>query len=85
MIYQLKTRKYHGNAKQILEITPCVANGPVEHIGEAMVFDRDLCANGDLWDCSGELLFSTCDDMSDLMNSKGVLLVLRPRNCKDTP
>jgi hypothetical protein len=75
MIYLLKTRKYHGNAKQILEITPCVANGPVEHIGEAMVFDRDLCANGDLWDCSGELLFSTCDDMSDLVNSKGVLLV----------
>ena len=75
MIYQLKTRKYHENAKQILEITPCVANGPVEHIGEAMVFDRDLCANGDLWDCSGQLLFSTCDNMSDLMNNKGVLLV----------
>ena len=78
MIYQLKTRKYHGNAKQILEIIPCVANGPVEHIGEAMVFDRDLC------DCSGELLFSTCDDMSDLMKSKGVLLVEGPGNCKDT-
>lgn len=75
MIYQLKTRKYHGNAKQVLETTTCVANGPVEHIGEAMVFDRDLCANGDLWDCSGELLFSTCDDMSDLMKSRGVLLV----------
>lgn len=84
MIYQLKTRKYHGNAKQVLEITPCAANGPVEHIGEAMVFDRDLCANGDLWDCSGELLFSTCDDMSDLTKSKGVLLVEEPKNCKDT-
>jgi hypothetical protein len=75
MIYQLKTRKYNRNAKQILEITPCVTNGPVEYIGEAMVFDRDLCANGDLWDCSGELLFSTCDDMCDLMKNKGVLLV----------
>ena len=75
MIYKLKTRKYHGNAKQILEITPWFGNGPVEHIDEAMVFDRDLCANGDLLDCSGELLFSTCDDMSDLMKSKGVLLV----------
>ena len=82
MVYQLKTRKYHGNAKQILEITTCVANGPVEHIGDAMVFDRDLCANGDLWDCSGELLFSTCDNMSDLMRSKGVLLVEGPENCK---
>ena len=75
MIYQLKTRKFYGNAKQILDITPWDNSVPVEHIGEAMVFDRDLCANGDLWDCSGELLFSTCDDMSDLMKSKGVLLV----------
>ena len=72
MIYQLKTRKYHGNAKQILEITPWNSSVPVEHIGEAMVFDRDLCANGDLWDYSGELLFSTCDNMSDLMKSKAV-------------
>ena len=85
MVYQLKTRKYHGNAKQILEIIPWNSSVPVEHIGEAMVFDRDLCANGDLWDCSGELLFSTCDDMSDLMNNKGVLLVEEPKNCKDTP
>ena len=85
MIYQLKTRKYHGNAKQILEITPWTGSGTVEHIGDAMVFDRDLCANGDLWDYSGELLFSTCDDMSDLMNNKGVLLVEEPGNCKDTP
>ena len=75
MIYQLKTRKFYGNAKQILEIAPWDSSIPVEHIGEAMVFDRDLCANGDLWDCSGELLFSTCDNMSDLMKSKGVLLV----------
>ena len=75
MIYQLKTRKFYGNAKQILEITQWFGKSPVEHIGEAMVFDRDLCANGDLWDCSGELLFSTCDDMSDLKHSKGVLLV----------
>ena len=84
MIYQLKTRKYHGNAKQILEITPCDSSGTVEHIGEAMVFDRDLCANGDLWDCSGQILFSTCDNMSDLMNNKGVLLVEEPKKCKDT-
>ena len=84
MIYQLKTRKYHGNAKQILEITPWFGNGPVEHIGEAMVFDRDLCANGDLWDCSGQILFSTCDEMSDLMKSKGALLVDEYGNCKDT-
>ena len=83
MIYQLKTRKFYGNAKQILEITQWFGNGPVEHIGEAMVFDRDLCANGDLWYCSGELLFSTCDDMSDLMGSKGVLLVEESGNCKD--
>ena len=75
MIYQLKTRKYHGNAKQVLEITQWTGNGKVEHIGEAMLFDRDLCANGDLWNCSGELLFSTCDNMSDLRHSKGVLLV----------
>ena len=75
MIYQLKTRKFYGNAKQILEITQWTGKGTVEHIGEAIVFDRDLCANGDLSDCSGELLFSTCDDMSDLMNNKGVLLV----------
>ena len=75
MIYQLKTRKFYGNAKQILEIAPWAANGPVEHIGEAMVFDRDLCANGDLWHCSGQILFSTCDNMSDLMKSRGVLLV----------
>ena len=72
MVYQLKTRKFYGNAKQVLEITPCVASGTVEHIGEAMVFNRDLCANGDLWDCSGQILFSTCDDMSDLKHSKGV-------------
>ena len=85
MIYQLKTRKYHGNAKRILEITPCVANGPVEHIGEAMMFDRDLCANGDLWDCSGELLFSTCDDMSDMVKSRRVLLVEGLGNCNDMP
>ena len=84
MVYQLKTRKYHGNAKQILEITPWFGNGPVERIGEAMVFDRDLCANGDLWDCSGQVLFSTCDDMSDLMKSKGALLVEEYENCKDT-
>ncbi len=84
MIYQLKTRKYHGNAKQVLEIVPWTGKGPVEHIGDAMVFNRDLCANGDLWDCSGELLFSTCDDMSDLMKSKGVLLVEGHKNCKDT-
>ena len=75
MIYQLKTRKFYGNAKQILEIAPWAGSGPVEHIGDAMVFDIDLCANGDLWDCGGELLFSTCDNMSDLMKSKGVLLV----------
>ncbi len=85
MIYQLKTRKFYRNAKQILEITPWDSSVPVEHIGEAMVFDRDLCANGDLWDCSGGLLFSTCDDMSDLMNNKGVLLVEEPKKCKDTP
>ena len=85
MIYQLKTRKFYGNAKQILEIAPWNSSGTVEHIGEAMVFDRDLCANGDLWDCSGELLFSTCDNMSDLMNNKGVLLVEEPKKCKDTP
>ena len=84
MVYQLKTRKYHGNAKQILGITPWNGSGTVEHIGEAMVFDRDLCANGDLWDCSGQIIFSTCDDMSDLMKSKGVLLVEEPKNCKDT-
>ena len=78
MVYQLKTRKYHGNAKQILEITPWNSSGPVGHIGEAMVFDSDLCANGDLWDCSGQILFSTCDDMSDLMKSRGVLLVTAP-------
>ena len=84
MIYQLKTRKYHGNAKQILEIIQRVGKGPAEHIGDAMVFDRDLCANGDLWDCSGQLLFSTCDNMSDLMKSKGVLLVEGPENCKNT-
>ena len=83
MIYQLKTRKFYGNAKQIFEITQWFGKGTVEHIGEAMVFDRDLCANGDLWDCSGELLFSTCDDMSDLMKSKGVLLVEGPENCKN--
>ena len=75
MVYQLKTRKYHGNAKQILGITPWTSKFIAEHIGDAMVFDRDLCANGDLWDCSGQILFSTCDDMSDLMKSKGVLLV----------
>ena len=85
MIYQLKTKKYYGNAKQILEITQWAGKCPVEHIGGAMVFDRDLCANGDLWDCSGQLLLSTCDDMSDLMKSKGVLLVEEPKNCKDTP
>ena len=84
MVYELKTKKYYGNAKQILEITQWAGNGTVEHISEAMVFDRDLCANGDLWDCSGELLFSTCDDMSDLMNNKEVLLVEEPGNCKDT-
>ena len=84
MIYQLKTRKFYGNAKQVLEITQWTGKSLVEHIGEAMVFDRDLCANGDLWDCSGELLFSTCDDMSDLMKSRGVLLVEEPGNCKDT-
>ena len=75
MIYQLKTRKFYGNAKQILGITQWTSKFIAEHIGEAMVFDRDLCANGDLWDCSGQILFSTCDDMSDLMNNKGVLLV----------
>lgn len=48
MIYQLKTRKYHGNAKQILEITQWTGKGTVEH----MVFNRNLCANGDLWDCN---------------------------------
>ena len=84
MVYQLKTRKFYGNAKQIFEITQWFGNGQVEHIGAAMVFDRDLCANGDLWDCSGQLLFSTCDDMSDLMKSKGVLLVEGPENCKNT-
>ena len=84
MIYQLKTRKFYGNAKQILEITQWFGKSPVEHIGDAMVFDRDLCANGDLWDCSGGLLFSTCDDMSDLMNNKEVLLVEGPKNCKNT-
>ena len=75
MVYRLKTRKYHGNAKQILEIAQWTSKFIAEHIGEAMVFDRDLCANGDLWDCSGQLLLSACDDMSDLMKSKGVLLV----------
>ena len=75
MVYELKTRKYHGNAKQIIEITPWAGSGTVEHIGEAMVFDRDLCADGDLWDCSRQILFSTCDDMSDLKHSKGVFLI----------
>ena len=84
MIYRLKTRKYHGNAKQILEITQWTSKFTAEHIGDAMVFDRDLCANGDLWCCSGQILFSTCDDMSDLMKSKGVLLVEGPEDCKNT-
>ena len=41
MVYQLKTRKYHGNAKQILEINQWVGKSPVEHTGIYLVGAND--------------------------------------------
>lgn len=76
MLYLLKTRKYYGNARQVLEIIPSIAKC-VWHAGEATVFNGNYSANGDIWKLDDSLLFSTSDDMSELTKCQEVLLVYK--------
>ena len=71
MVYELKTKKYYGNAIRVLEITASSINSNnCEYIGDSMVFNMktDECANGSTWKNNGKLTFVTSDDMSELMN-----------------
>ena len=71
MVYQLKTKKYYGNAKKILEITPVTIDcSLLYYMGDCMVFNTrtDDFANGSLWMLNGDLMFTTCDNMSELVD-----------------
>ena len=71
MVYELKTKKYYGNAIKVLEITPSSINSTnCEYIGDSMVFNMktDECANGSTWKSNGKLVFVTSDDMIELMS-----------------
>ena len=71
MVYELKTKKYYGNAIKVLEITPSSINSTnCEYIGDSMVFNMktDECANGSTWKNNGKLMFVTSDDMGELMS-----------------
>ena len=71
MVYQLKTKKYYGNAKKILEITSVTINcSLLYYMGDCMVFNMktDECANGSVWKNNGKLMFVTSDDMGELMS-----------------
>ena len=71
VVYELKTKKYYGNAIRVLEITPVSINSTnCEYIGDSMVFNMktDECANGSTWKNNGKLMFVTSDDMRELMS-----------------
>ena len=88
MVYQLKTKKYYGNAMKVLEITQSSINSTnCEYIGDSMVFNMktDECANGSTWKNNGKLVFVTSDDMRELMSHVKkceILLVTDSRSVK---
>lgn len=70
MVYEVKTKKYYGNAMKVLEITPSSINSTnCEYIGDSIVFNMktDECANGSTWKNNGKLMFVTSDDIGELM------------------
>lgn len=81
MVYELKTKKYYGNAIRVLEIIQSSINSNnCEYIGDSMVLNMktDECANGSTWKSNGKLVFVTSDDMRGLMShvkKREILLV----------
>ena len=70
MVYELKTKKYYGNAMKVLGIIPSSINSTnCEYIGDSIVFNMktDKCANGSLWKHNEKLMFVTSDDMEELI------------------
>jgi hypothetical protein len=70
MVYELKTKKYYGNAIKVLEIiTSSINSTNCEYIGDSMVFNMktDECSNGSIWKHNGKLMLITSDDMGELM------------------
>ena len=79
MVYQLKTKEYYGNAKQVLEIiTSAINSNNLSYLGDAMVLNMntDECANGTTWESCGNLLFVTSDSMESLVSSVSTCEVL---------
>ena len=71
MVYQLKTKEYYGNAKQVTMALPSAINSNnLRYLGDAMVLNMatDECANGTTWESCGNLLFVTSDNMSELVD-----------------
>ena len=88
MVYELKTKKYYGNAIRVLEITPSSINSTnCEYIGDSMVFNMktDECANGSIWKNNGKLMFVTSAHMREIMShvkEHEILLVTDSRSVK---
>ena len=79
MVYQLKTKEYYGNAKQVIMALPSAINSNnLRYLGDAMVLNMatDECANGTTWESCGNLLFVTSDSMESLVSSVSTCEVL---------
>jgi len=79
MVYQLKTKEYYGNAKQVIMALPSAINSNnLSYLGDAMVLNMntDECANGTTWESCGNLLFVTSDSMDSLVSSVSTCEVL---------